>query len=116
MGSFSAVHWLIVGAIALLLFGGGARLAGIGKGLGEGIKNFKKGMKDDDDAPQRSLDDDEDEDARPAKRIAARSVDGDDRPKKTKKKVVTVEVDEDDDEEAIARKVARSKKVASVED
>ena len=52
MGSFSAVHWLIVGAIALLLFGGGARLAGIGKGLGEGIKNFKKGIKDDDEPPK----------------------------------------------------------------
>lgn len=109
MGSFSAVHWLIVAAVALLLFGGGARLAGIGKGMGEGIKNFKKGLKDGDD---------EEEDAKPAKRITAGADDDDaPRPKKLKvKKVVTVEVDEDDDEEAIARKVAARKKVASVED
>lgn len=115
MGSFSAVHWLIVGVVALLLFGGGARLAGIGTGLGQGIKNFKKGMKDDDDDARS-----DDEDAKPAKRISARTVSEDEdeapAPKKLKKKVVTVEVDEDDDEAAIARKVARSKKVASVED
>jgi sec-independent protein translocase protein TatA len=39
---------LIILGIALLLFGAG-RLADIGKGLGEGIRNFKKGLKDDDD-------------------------------------------------------------------
>lgn len=32
--------------IALLLFGAG-RLADIGKGLGEGIRNFKRGLKSD---------------------------------------------------------------------
>ncbi|MEZ4297835.1 MAG: twin-arginine translocase TatA/TatE family subunit [Polyangiaceae bacterium] len=37
---------LIVG-VALLLFGAG-RIADIGKGLGEGIRNFKKGIKDED--------------------------------------------------------------------
>jgi sec-independent protein translocase protein TatA len=36
---------LILG-VALLLFGAG-RIADIGKGLGEGIRNFKKGLKDD---------------------------------------------------------------------
>jgi sec-independent protein translocase protein TatA len=35
--------------IVLVLFGAG-RLAGIGKGLGEGIRNFKKGVKEDDAA------------------------------------------------------------------
>ncbi len=39
---------LIILGIALLLFGAG-RLADIGKGLGEGIRNFKKGLKDQDD-------------------------------------------------------------------
>jgi len=39
---------LIILGIALLLFGAG-RLADIGKGLGEGIRNFKKGLKDDED-------------------------------------------------------------------
>jgi sec-independent protein translocase protein TatA len=43
---------LLICLLALILFGGG-KLADIGKGLGEGIKNFKKGMKEaneDDDA------------------------------------------------------------------
>jgi sec-independent protein translocase protein TatA len=53
MGSFSPVHWLIVIVIVLLVFGPG-RLAGVGKGLGEGIRQFKKGLNDDapdDDKP-----------------------------------------------------------------
>ncbi len=36
---------LLIGLAVLLLFGAG-RLADIGKGLGEGIKNFRKGLKD----------------------------------------------------------------------
>ena len=46
MGSFSPVHWVIVLVIVLLLFGP-ARLAGVGKGLGEGIRSFKKGLNED---------------------------------------------------------------------
>jgi sec-independent protein translocase protein TatA len=46
MGSFSPVHWLIVIVIVLLVFGPG-RLAGVGKGLGEGIRQFKKGINED---------------------------------------------------------------------
>ena len=49
MGSLSPVHWLLVIVVALLLFGPG-RLAGVGKGLGEGIKSFKKGLNEDEDA------------------------------------------------------------------
>jgi sec-independent protein translocase protein TatA len=37
---------LIVALIILLLFGA-SRLSDIGKGLGEGIRNFKKGIADD---------------------------------------------------------------------
>ena len=40
---------LIILGIALLIFGAG-RLADIGKGLGEGIRNFKKGVKDEDES------------------------------------------------------------------
>ncbi|MES1176005.1 MAG: twin-arginine translocase TatA/TatE family subunit [Myxococcales bacterium] len=50
MGSFSPVHWVIVLVIVLLLFGPG-RLAGVGKGLGEGIRSFKKGLNEDDEHP-----------------------------------------------------------------
>ena len=39
---------LIILFVILLLFGAG-RLADMGKGLGEGIRNFKKGLKDDDE-------------------------------------------------------------------
>ena len=48
MGSFSPVHWVIVLIIVLLVFGPG-RLAGVGKGLGEGIRSFKKGLNEDAD-------------------------------------------------------------------
>jgi sec-independent protein translocase protein TatA len=45
MGRIGGGELLLIALIALLLFGAG-RLADIGKGLGEGIKNFKKGIKD----------------------------------------------------------------------
>lgn len=48
MGSLSPVHWLIVIVVVLLMFGPG-RLAGVGKGLGEGIRSFKKGLNEDGD-------------------------------------------------------------------
>jgi sec-independent protein translocase protein TatA len=37
---------VIIGLVALLVFGG-RRLGDIGKGLGEGIRNFKGAIKDD---------------------------------------------------------------------
>jgi sec-independent protein translocase protein TatA len=48
MGALSPVHWLIVIVVVLLIFGPG-RLAGVGKGLGEGIRSFKKGISTDED-------------------------------------------------------------------
>jgi sec-independent protein translocase protein TatA len=48
MGEFSPLHWLLVIAIALLLFGT-AKFSALGKGLGEGIRNFKSAMKDTED-------------------------------------------------------------------
>lgn len=51
MGSIGAPELLVIALLALLLFGAG-RIADIGKGLGQGIKNFKQGLKeanDDDD-------------------------------------------------------------------
>ena len=47
MGAFSPWHIIIVAIVVLVLFGG-SRVADLGKGLGEGIKNFKKGISDDD--------------------------------------------------------------------
>jgi len=43
---------LIILAIALLIFGP-SKLADLGKGLGEGIKNFKAGLKDGDQEPDK---------------------------------------------------------------
>jgi sec-independent protein translocase protein TatA len=48
MGRFGITEILILLGLAILFFGG-SRIAGIGKGLGEGIKNFKKGLKDEDE-------------------------------------------------------------------
>jgi sec-independent protein translocase protein TatA len=45
MGEFSPWHWLLVIAIALLLFAP-ARFASLGKGLAEGIRSFKSALKD----------------------------------------------------------------------
>lgn len=44
-GLFQPFHILLIIAIALLLFGP-AKFASLGKGLGEGIRNFKSAMKD----------------------------------------------------------------------
>ena len=44
----SPAHWIIVILIVLLVFGAG-RLGEVGKGLGDGIRNFKKGMAGDGD-------------------------------------------------------------------
>lgn len=54
MGSFSIWHWLIVLLVVVLVFGT-KKLGNIGKDLGEGIKGFKKGLKDGDDAPPQQL-------------------------------------------------------------
>ncbi len=39
---------IIIAAVIVLLFGA-SRFADFGKGLGEGIRNFKKGISEDDD-------------------------------------------------------------------
>jgi sec-independent protein translocase protein TatA len=48
MGSVGPTELLIVALVAILLFGG-SRIANLGKGLGQGIKNFKQGLKGDDE-------------------------------------------------------------------
>jgi sec-independent protein translocase protein TatA len=45
MGELSPLHWLLVIAIALLLFGT-SKFTAVGKGIGEGIRNFKSAMKE----------------------------------------------------------------------
>ena len=48
MGSFSIWHWMLFGAVALLLFGGKGKISDIMGDVAKGIKSFKKGMADDD--------------------------------------------------------------------
>ncbi|MCE9523978.1 MAG: twin-arginine translocase TatA/TatE family subunit [Alphaproteobacteria bacterium] len=47
MGSMSIWHWLVVGAIILILFGGRGRVSDIMGDVARGIKSFRKGLADD---------------------------------------------------------------------
>lgn len=49
----SPLQLLVIILILLLVFGAG-RLGDVGKGLGEGIKNFKKGLAGGDDGKSKS--------------------------------------------------------------
>jgi sec-independent protein translocase protein TatA len=64
MGSFSALHWIVVVLVIVLLFGGG-RISGLMGDVAKGIKSFKKGMADDEDDVASS--------AKPAQRIEQRT-------------------------------------------
>lgn len=51
LGSIGMPELLVLLAILMLMFGA-SKLPQIGRGLGEGISNFKKGLKSDDKADQ----------------------------------------------------------------
>jgi len=51
MGAFGPIHWLILGVVALLLFGGKGKITGIMGDTAKGIKAFKDGLKEDDAKP-----------------------------------------------------------------
>ena len=50
MGSFSLMHWVVVLAIVLILFGAGKMPRVMGD-FAKGIKAFKAGMREDDETP-----------------------------------------------------------------
>jgi sec-independent protein translocase protein TatA len=66
MGSLSIWHWLIVGAVLLVVFGGRGKISDMMGDVAKGIKAFKKGMADEDttdaapppkaEAPMRTID------------------------------------------------------------
>jgi sec-independent protein translocase protein TatA len=62
MGSLSIWHWLIVGAVLLLVFGGRGKISDMMGDVAKGIKAFKKGMSEEDadaakpDTPVKSID------------------------------------------------------------
>jgi sec-independent protein translocase protein TatA len=49
MGTFGPIHWLILGVVALLLFGGKGKISGIMGDAAKGIRAFKDGLKGEDD-------------------------------------------------------------------
>jgi sec-independent protein translocase protein TatA len=51
-GKLGLPEILVILAIALLIFGP-SKLADLGKGLGEGIKNFKSAVKDGEDGTEK---------------------------------------------------------------
>ena len=51
---------ILIVVLALVLFGGGVKLAGVGKALGKSIKDFKNEVKDD-KAEEKSKEDKKDE-------------------------------------------------------
>ena len=52
MGSLSIWHWIVVIVVVLLLFGRG-KISDLMGDVANGIKAFKKGMQDDDKAPEK---------------------------------------------------------------
>jgi sec-independent protein translocase protein TatA len=53
MGGLSIWHWLIIGAIVLVIFGGGGKLSQLMGDAGKGMKAFKDGLKDDPDGDKK---------------------------------------------------------------
>ena len=51
-GLFSPLHILLIVGIALLLFGP-SKFAALGKGVGEGIRNFKSAIKEGENDQQK---------------------------------------------------------------
>jgi sec-independent protein translocase protein TatA len=48
LGGMSWIHWLIVLAVVLLLFGGRGKITQVMGDFAKGINAFKKGLKEDD--------------------------------------------------------------------
>ncbi len=49
MGTFGPIHWIILGAIVLLLFGGRGKLSSIMGDAAKGVRAFREGLKGDDE-------------------------------------------------------------------
>jgi sec-independent protein translocase protein TatA len=51
MGMPGGMEWVLIAFVVLLLFGG-KKIPELAKGLGSGIKNFKKAVKDDEETAE----------------------------------------------------------------
>ncbi len=52
MGGLSIWHWLIVGAVILLVFGGKGKISDIMGDVAKGIKSFKRGLAEEEEKPE----------------------------------------------------------------
>ncbi|NJB81260.1 Sec-independent protein translocase subunit TatA/TatB [Wenyingzhuangia aestuarii] len=57
LGFVGPGQWVIIAVIVLLLFGG-RKIPELMRGLGGGIKEFKKATQEDEDEPKKKIDDD----------------------------------------------------------
>ena len=73
MGMPGGMEWILIALVVLLLFGG-KKIPELAKGLGSGIKNFKKAVKEDDEEVAKADKADEIED----KKTKTASVDTED--------------------------------------
>ncbi|MBV9330877.1 MAG: twin-arginine translocase TatA/TatE family subunit [Alphaproteobacteria bacterium] len=48
MGSFGPLHWILLIAVALLLFGGRGKISELMGDFAKGIRSFRKGLADED--------------------------------------------------------------------
>ena len=64
MGTFSIMHWLVVLAVVLLLFGGRGKISSIMGDFGKGLRSFKTGLKGEEE--NASADEVEEIEAEPA--------------------------------------------------
>ena len=72
-GSFSILHWIVVLAVVLLLFGGRGKVSAIMGDFGKGLRNFKTGLKGPDgDAGEDDAAEVIEASTRPAKKAAAK--------------------------------------------
>lgn len=44
MGGLSWIHWLLIAAVVLVLFGGKGKISDLMGDFGKGVNSFKKGM------------------------------------------------------------------------
>lgn len=97
-GSFSILHWIVVLAVVLLLFGGRGKVSAIMGDFGKGLRNFKTGLKGPDgDAGEDDASEAIEASTRPAKKAPAK--------KATAKKAAT--------KKAPAKKKSASKKASA---
>jgi sec-independent protein translocase protein TatA len=49
MGGMSWIHWVLLGLVALVLFGGRGKVSDLMGDFGKGINSFKKGLSEKDE-------------------------------------------------------------------